>query len=115
MVQANAARRCWHLGLAGHHERATRRDYRNSVLSVIAAMNQQAIAIVIAGALIAAAIALTNHWELHQDDPMVRLNRWTGAVVLCLPFQPPGGTGMELEFHCPRTVPLLISTKVSRP
>jgi hypothetical protein len=68
-------------------------------------MNQQAIAIIIAGALIAAAIALTNHWELQSGDSFVRLNRWTGAIVLCLPVQP-GATAMEMEFHCPRKVPL---------
>jgi hypothetical protein len=49
-------------------------------------MNQQAAAIVIAGALIAAAIALTNHWALHQDGgSTLLLNRWTGTVVEVLP------------------------------
>ena len=45
-------------------------------------MNQQAIAIIIAGALIAGAIALTNHWELVSPG-ILRLNRWTGTVVWC--------------------------------
>jgi hypothetical protein len=48
-------------------------------------MNQQAAAIIIAGGLIAAAIALTNHWTLHQSDTTLRLNRWTGNVVEVLP------------------------------
>jgi len=37
------------------------------------------IAIVIAGALIAAAIALTNRWTLHSQV-LVRMNNWTGSV-----------------------------------
>lgn len=52
-------------------------------------MNQQAVAIIIAGALIAAAIALTNHWTLvaqHNENStlILRLNRWTGSVVECV-------------------------------
>ena len=48
-------------------------------------MNQQAAAIIIAGALIAAAIALTNHWVLFRtpEGATVRLNRWTGTAVMC--------------------------------
>jgi hypothetical protein len=47
-----------------------------------AIMNQQPVAIIIAGALIAAAITLTNHWALvavHSEGSnlMLRLNRWT--------------------------------------
>ena len=43
-----------------------------------------AVAIIIAGALIAAAIALTNHWALYQNsDTLLRLNRWTGDVIVC--------------------------------
>jgi hypothetical protein len=37
------------------------------------------IAIVIAGALIAAAIALTNRWTLHSQV-LVRMDNWTGTV-----------------------------------
>jgi bacteriorhodopsin len=51
-------------------------------------MNQQAaIIIIIAGGLIAAAIALTNHWALYTVGDnfasFLRLNRWTGTVVVC--------------------------------
>jgi hypothetical protein len=55
-------------------------------------MNQQAAAIVIAGALIAGAIMLTNHWSFHQGAGAsfnVRLNRWTGAVETCLDLPGP--------------------------
>jgi hypothetical protein len=50
----------------------------------------QAIAIIIAGALIAAAIALTNHWTIHPAVPgtVLLLNRWTGTVVFCTGIQP---------------------------
>ena len=46
-------------------------------------MNQQAAAIVIAGALIAVAIMVTNRWTLVSTPNSVRtdallLNRWTG-------------------------------------
>jgi hypothetical protein len=37
------------------------------------------IAIVIAGALIAAAIALTNRWTLHSQV-LVRMDNWTGTT-----------------------------------
>jgi hypothetical protein len=60
-------------------------------------MNQQGIAIVIAGALIAAAIALTNRWAIQigpDGGTAVRLDRWTGTVVVCAP-QPP-----NLELRC---------------
>lgn len=51
-------------------------------------------AVIIAGALIAAAIALTNHWSLIGDPSspgnregtmLARLDRWTGSVVICAP------------------------------
>ena len=54
-------------------------------------MNQQ-IATIIAGALIAAAIALTNHWELQGG---LLLNRWTGTVFLCSP------NAATREMSCP--------------
>ena len=43
--------------------------------------------IILAGALIAASILLTNHWEL-TNSPMGiegvgRLNRWTGTIEVC--------------------------------
>jgi hypothetical protein len=44
------------------------------------------LAIIIAGALIAAAIALTNRWEFYptpQGGLDHRLDRWTGRVVVC--------------------------------
>ena len=66
-------------------------------------MSQQAVAIIIAGALIAAAIALTNHWALvaqHRGEDMtpliLRLNRWTGTVVVCGGLRQPGW-----EMPCP--------------
>jgi hypothetical protein len=44
-------------------------------------MNQQAAAIIIAGALIAAAIVFTNHWEVVTGG--MRMNRWTGTIIVC--------------------------------
>jgi hypothetical protein len=69
-------------------------------------MNQQAVAIVIAGALIAAAIALTNHWSLIGDPgssplTLVRLDRWTGTVVMCGASVLPGW-----EIPCPVVGPV---------
>ena len=60
-------------------------------------MNQQAVAIIIAGALIAGAIALTNHWSfLTGGYPTgTLLNRWTGTVYLCGPPQ------QSFEISCP--------------
>ena len=47
----------------------------------------QSIAIVVAGAMIAAAILVTNHWTLHTGasdfTTAVRLNKWTGAIDIC--------------------------------
>jgi hypothetical protein len=59
-------------------------------------MSQQAVAIVIAGALIAAAIMLTNHWAVgaYGPGPLVRMNRWTGTAFICRPE-----TGYEMS--CP--------------
>lgn len=54
-------------------------------------MNQQ-IAIIVAGALIAAAIALTNHWEPIQGG---LLNRWTGTIFVC------GVDSATAEIVCP--------------
>ena len=59
-------------------------------------MNQQ-MATIIAGALIAAAIALTNHWEPVQNGAL--LNRWTGAVYMCAPILIPAAAATELS--CP--------------
>ena len=51
-------------------------------------------AIVIAGALVAAAILFTNHWAFAWGDgASYRLNRWTGTIVLCAP-QPHGRTSI---------------------
>jgi hypothetical protein len=60
----------------------------------------QAAATVIAGGLIAAAIVLTNHWSvvvLDRTPPLsaLRLDRWTGAVVVC------GGLRRPFEWDCP--------------
>jgi hypothetical protein len=64
-------------------------------------MNQP-IAIIIAGALIAAAIMVTNHWTLYTAGndfvSFLRLNRWTGSIVVC------GGyprTQARWEVPCP--------------
>jgi hypothetical protein len=47
----------------------------------------QSFAIVAAGAMIAAAILVTNHWTLlagaSDFTTAVRLNRWTGAIDIC--------------------------------
>jgi hypothetical protein len=70
----------------------------------------QPIATIIAGALIgvliAAAIMLTNHWALVVDPDTsgpttaLRLNRWTGTVVIC------GGARPNWEMPCPTEFPL---------
>jgi hypothetical protein len=62
-------------------------------------------AIIIAGALIAAAIALTNHWSFDpgpQGGTATLLNRWTGRVVAC------GGhvlPGWEIPCPIPAEIP----------
>jgi hypothetical protein len=46
----------------------------------------QAIAIFVAGVMIAAAILLTNHWSTIHYDPVtgvLLLNHWTGSITLC--------------------------------
>jgi hypothetical protein len=43
----------------------------------------QAIGIIIAGALVAAAIMFTNHWTLSSNGAFL-LNRWTGTVTSCV-------------------------------
>ena len=58
-------------------------------------MNLQAAAIIIAGALIAGAIALTNGWEMvyfnagSQGAKAIHsallMNRWTGIITICAP------------------------------
>jgi hypothetical protein len=48
-------------------------------------------AIIIAGALIALAILITNHWQVAG---VVRMDRWTGAIYKC--NNSPTG-----EFTCP--------------
>jgi hypothetical protein len=57
------------------------------------------LAIIIAGALVAAAIALTNRWEFYpapQGGLAYRLDRWTGRVVACGGSVQPGW-----EIPCP--------------
>ncbi len=53
--------------------------------SPIRAEYLQAVAIALAGALIAASIGLTNHWEMAtlSGPAVARLDRWTGEVVIC--------------------------------
>jgi hypothetical protein len=50
----------------------------------------QSAAIIIAGALLAAAVTMTNHWQIvvapaqNAPNPQVyRLDRWTGRVSSC--------------------------------
>ena len=62
-------------------------------------INQQATAIIIASVLIAGVIALTNHWALNSDGSL-RLNRWTGTVVLCARYQ-----AVTYELQCPPVLP----------
>jgi hypothetical protein len=60
-------------------------------------MVSNSIAIIVAGALIALSIALTNHWEMvSSGEGTYRLNRWTGGIHLCLPQQ----TGESMEYAC---------------
>jgi hypothetical protein len=66
---------------AGELKRAGKRGIARSIFVL---MNP--IAIIIAGALIAAAIAFTNHWQISAADTLVfRLDRWSGDVVVCGP------------------------------
>jgi hypothetical protein len=42
------------------------------------------ISVIIGACLIAAAILITNHWQIQYSSAVVaRLNRWTGSVELC--------------------------------
>jgi hypothetical protein len=47
----------------------------------------QSFAIVVAGAMIATSLLITNHWTLYAGasdfTTAVRLNRWTGAIDIC--------------------------------
>ncbi len=52
-------------------------------------MRQQPVAIVVASALIAAAIALTNHWT-GAPPASLRMDRWTGRVLFCEGLREPG-------------------------
>ena len=63
-------------------------------------------AIVIGAALIAAAVMITNHWELgfaHGNDSSttMRMNRWTGTISICVPdpksIKQNSFAGMELS------------------
>jgi hypothetical protein len=52
-------------------------------------MNRPRVALVVAGSLIAAAVALTNHWT--GDAPTaLRMDRWTGGVLFCEGLREPG-------------------------
>lgn len=54
--------------------------------------------VIVAGALIAVAIALTNHWEFtSRDGASYRLNRWTGSITLCAPH---GHVAAGMDFAC---------------
>jgi hypothetical protein len=55
------------------------------------------MSIIIAGALIAAAILMTNHWEIVPTGfTALRLNRWSGSVVACRTDRVPFA-GVQLE------------------
>jgi len=42
------------------------------------------VSIIIGAILIAAAILVTNHWQIEYSSAVVaRLNRWTGSIELC--------------------------------
>ncbi len=42
------------------------------------------ISIIISACVIAAAILVTNHWQIEYSSAVVaRLNRWTGSIELC--------------------------------
>ena len=70
-------------------------------------MNQQAAAIIIAGALIAGAIALTNHWTLvvsgtdANNRLIMRMNPWSGTIAICDGIAP----GWEIPCPPPRPMP----------
>jgi len=51
------------------------------------------VAIIIAGALIAAAIMVTNHWQI-VSPATVKLDRWTGDAYLC-------GANSDRKLNCP--------------
>jgi hypothetical protein len=61
------------------------------------------VSILVAGALIALAILLTNHWDINTPTgsnlTMMRLNRWTGAIEICAfdGVGPGGFAGAELR------------------
>ena len=62
-------------------------------------MDQEAAAIIVAGTLIAATIALTNHWQLQgSENGALLLNRWTGAIAICSGAKLP-----DWELSCPPT------------
>lgn len=73
-------------------------------------MNLQAAAIIIAGALIAGAIALTNRWEMvyfnagRQGAKAIHsallMNRWTGIITICAPTMMTGEFS-NWEMSCP--------------
>jgi hypothetical protein len=69
-----------------------------------------ALAILAAGAMIAAAIALTNHWTLVETPSglmgMVRLDRWTGELKICVIDPDTIGSGMAgAELRCALPTP----------
>jgi hypothetical protein len=79
----------------------------------VALMNNQ-VAVIVTGALIAGAIALTNHWAVVIDTSAdgqgrtLRLNRWTGTIVLCGPLGAEALAGGQptWELPCPSPIPL---------
>jgi hypothetical protein len=76
-------------------------------------MGSNPIAIVIAGALIALAIALTNHWEMTSTaDGNYRLNRWTGAIDPCFPEPMPAGW---IRYNCDFRLPADLVKPASEP
>jgi hypothetical protein len=87
----------WRAGLPGCSGTSGRARAATVVEAARGLTMNQAIAIVIAGALLALAIMLTNHWEMGNPwsptqtgasvtpivPPIYRLNRWTGVISIC--------------------------------
>jgi hypothetical protein len=65
------------------------------------------IAIIAGAALIALAILVTNHWEIHTGSngmaATIRLNRWTGDIDVCAldtTVKTAGATAAGLQLRC---------------
>ena len=84
--------------------RYNRGDSRATNHATVLRMNI-AIAVVLSGALIAAAVLFTFRWELAAfGGQAYRLDRWTGAIVACnVPSQnlvDAGNLGVGIKYRC---------------